>query len=121
MCSVVFVDNGLKHAKSHVWSFFLKDTCPCSSFTLFPYRAAEFTAEMLPDVAAELLVSDAVDERAEQTRKHVGKQEAAEEDLGAFLRPTGDKDEVEEGRDEGQHANEQLDSVQQDGVSGVSG
>lgn len=60
------------------------------SFHPLSYRVAAFTAEVQPDMAAELLVSDVVDERAEQTRKHIGKQEAAEEDLGAFLGPSGD-------------------------------
>ncbi len=53
-------------------------------------RVAAFTAEVQPDVAAELLVSDTVDERTEQTWKHIGKQEGGEEDLGAVTGPSGD-------------------------------
>lgn len=76
---------------------------------------------MQPNVAAELLVSDAVDERTEQTWKHVGEQEGGVVDVGPFLGPNGDQEEVEEGGDEGQRADEELDSVQCDGVPGVSG
>lgn len=72
-------------------------------------------------MAPELLVSDTVDEWTEQTRKHVGEQEGGEEDLGAVWRPGGDEDDRDEGREEGQHADEELDSMQQDGVAGVSG
>lgn len=41
-------------------------------------------------MAAECLVSDAVDEWTKQTRKHVSKQEGAQEDLGAILGPSGE-------------------------------
>lgn len=70
---------------------------------------------------AERLVSDAVDERAEQTWQHVGEEEGGEEDLDPALGPGAEQDEVDEGAYVGQHADEQLDSVQQDGVAGVSG
>lgn len=92
----------------------------CPVHPLF-YRVVAFTAEVQPDVAAELLVSDAVDERTEQTWKHPGNQEAAEEDLGTVLGRHGDQNDVDEGRDVRQHADEELDSVQQDGVAGVPG
>jgi len=72
------------------------------------------------DFSAELFVSDAVDERAEKTRKNVGEEEGAEEDVCSLVGPIGDEDEVDEGWDEGQQAEEQLDPVEQDGVSGVS-
>lgn len=54
-------------------------------------------------MAAKPLVSDTIDEWTEETWKHVGDQEGAEEDVGAAGRQTyGQK--VEERRDVGQHA-----------------
>lgn len=98
MWSVIFVHNGLKHEKSHVWSVkshLVKHLLGPFLVSLYHFRplscrVAAFTAEVHPDVAAERLVSDAVDEWTEQTRKHIGKQKDAEEDLGAILGPHGD-------------------------------
>lgn len=82
---------------------------------------AAFAEEVHPDVAAELLVSDAVDERTEQAREHVVEQEAAVEDVDSVAGQSGQQDDVDEGGDEGQHADEELDPVQGDGVAGVPG
>lgn len=71
---------------------------------------------MHPDVAAELLVSDAVDERAEHPGQNVGEQVAGELDLGLTLGPASDQ-----GQEVGQHADEELDAVQGDGVAGFLG
>lgn len=45
---------------------------------------------MPPDVSAEFLVSETVDERTEQTWKHICKQEGGEEDRAAIMGPSGE-------------------------------
>lgn len=72
-------------------------------------------------MAAEQLVSDAVDERTEQARKHVDEQEAGEEDVGPLVGPHADQNDVDDGGEEGQHVDEELDAVQSDGVAGLPG
>lgn len=76
---------------------------------------------MHPDVAAELLVSDAVDERAEQPGQNVGEHVAGEHDLGLALGPDVDQEDVDQGREVGERAYEELDAVQGDGVAGFLG
>ena len=50
-------------------------------------RFPEIAPKVQLESAAELLVSDAIDERTEKTRKHRSKQKGAEEDLGAVIGP----------------------------------
>ena len=64
----------------------------------------------------ELLVTYAVDEGAEEAWQDVGDDEGGEEDGGALVGHGPDEGPADERRDVGEHADEQLDAVEQDGV-----
>lgn len=72
-------------------------------------------------VLPELPVSEAVDDGAKEARKHVDNQEVGKPDLQD---PTGEdelEDHLHAGGQVGQHAHEELRSVEQDGPTGSLG
>ena len=84
---------------------------------LFRSLAGEEQSELGP----ELLVAHAVDEGAEEARQDVDQNEGGEEDYGALVGQDPDEGYDYEGRHVGEHADEQLDAVQQDGVPRLPG
>ena len=73
------------------------------------------------DAVQHLLVPDPVDEWAEEARQDAGEQEVGEQDGGALLGEGVEKDHVGERGEVGQHTDQELECVEQDGVAGLHG
>ena len=73
------------------------------------------------ELVAELLVTHAIDEGAEEARQDVGEEEAGEEDVPEVGGEGPDQVHGEDGRGVGEHADQQLDAVEQDGVPRLPG
>lgn len=79
------------------------------------------TAEQQSELGAQLLVSHAIDEGAEEARQDVGEHEADVENVHEGGGEGLDEVHGDDGRGVGQHAQQQLDPVQQDGVPRLPG
>lgn len=74
-----------------------------------------------PDLVPELCVSDTVDEWTEQTWKNIGEQEGNKQDGIVVFRPCAEQQSANDRRNVGQRRDEELHTVQQDGVTSISG
>lgn len=84
-------------------------------------RTTAWAVNEEPDLVPELRVPDSVDKWTEQTWKNVGEHKGNEEDVGPASGPHCDQCKGDYGRQIGQHADEELDSVKQDGVASIFG
>ena len=84
-------------------------------------RPRALAGEEQSELGPELLVAHAVDEGAEEAWQDVDQNEGGEEDYSELVGQGPDEGHEYEGRHVGEHADEQLDAVQQDGVPRLPG
>ena len=112
----------LPHRRCLSLTLHRSDSLSCGGLqSLALHRPAAPAAEQQSELGAELLVAQAVDEGAEEARQDVGEEEGGEEDVPEVGGEGPDQVHGEDGRGVGQHADQQLDSMEQDGVPRLPG